>query len=87
MAESNGKFLRGVFWALLIGSFGWTTFVGWGLAQTIGSHAKDQKEEITAVRKEIVEGDTTVVDKLAAKIDKTQADITDIKVMLAKLTK
>ena len=87
MSEGNGKFLRTIFWGLLIGSFGWTTFVGYGVTQTFGAHCKDQKEEITSIRKEIVEADTNIVDKLAAKIDKTQEDINAIRVMLAKLTR
>jgi hypothetical protein len=39
MPEGNGKFIRTIFWALLIGSFGWTTFVGYGLLQALASTA------------------------------------------------
>ena len=72
MADGNGKFLRGVFWALLIGSFGWTTFVGYGLAQGLVAQAKETKQDMTDLRCEI-----------SAKLDKIIDVTTNIKTDVA----
>jgi len=49
MPNNNGFYRDKFFYVvllLLIGSFGWTTFVGWGLAQSIAS--TDTKAQILA---------------------------------------
>lgn len=62
--NGNGKFLRGVFWALLIGSFGWATAFGMYNLVGMDKHCSEAKAEFTCVRQEMVSRDETTLDKI-----------------------
>lgn len=79
MSENgNGKFIRGLFWALVIGSFGWTTFVAFGIITNFSAHCSEAKAEATEIRKEMVARDE-IINK------EVRDGFTDIKSTLAEL--
>ena len=76
MADDNGKFWKEKFFyivlLLLIGSFGWATFIGMAAGQGLSAQAKETKQDITDLRCEI-----------SAKLDKIIDVTTNIKTDIA----
>ena len=64
MADGNGKFLRGVFWALLIGSFGWATFIGITGLAALNSHCAEAKTEMTTQKNDYISRDEFMLREL-----------------------
>ena len=85
--NGNGSFLRMIFWGLLIGSFGWTTFVGWGTLQAVASHCEQQKVEFTEVRKEMVASDSLILTKLSEKMEQISGTLGELKAEVRSLRK
>lgn len=50
----NGNFIRTIFWALLIGSFAWATFIGISSLTAMNVHCSDAEAKMTAIKSEMI---------------------------------
>ena len=73
--EKNG-FIRTIFWSLIIGSFGWTTFIGVGLLRVDAAEA-DKREKC----------DKEIIDKIEAKLEKQNKAQVETLVVLSEIKK
>lgn len=67
----NGKFIRGIFWTLVIGSFAWATAFGTFNLLALNAHSADAEAKMTAVKSEMITRDET-------NLKETQNEIKDM---------
>jgi hypothetical protein len=87
MTPSGNGFIRGIFWALLIGSFGWATAIGALALNGIAKHCDQQKEEFTDIRKEMVSSDVIILNKLSDKMEQMVSAISELRTDVKYLRK
>lgn len=73
MPEKNG-FVRTIFWTLIIGSFGWATFIGIGAIKAIAGEA-DKREKC----------DKELQEKIDIKLEKQTQQTQEMLIMLSEI--
>jgi len=51
--EGKNGFVRTIFWTLIIGSFGWSTFIGVGLLKAGSTCASEAKKDRQAIQEKV----------------------------------
>lgn len=81
---SQNSFYRDKFFyiilLLLIGSFGWTTFTGWGLTQAISDHCKDADRKTEDIRKDYTLRDEIILKEIQAEFKEINKALTTLQV-------
>lgn len=75
----DSKFLRGIFWALLIGSFGWATTIGAMSLAALNGHCTEAKAEMSAVKSEMVARDELMLKEITKEFKEINITLADIK--------
>ncbi len=79
MSDGNGKFLRGVFWALLIGSFGWATTMGAMNLAALNGHCAEAKIEMTSVKSEMITRDELMLKEITKEFKEINSSLIELK--------
>jgi len=88
MSDGNGKFLRGVFWLLLIGSFSWATVIGAASFSALNAHCKDAEVKSSELKNEMIFRDESALKEITKEfkeINTVLAELrTDVKYLRMK---
>ena len=87
--NGNGSFIRAIFWALLIGSFGWATFIGITTMSAMSGHCTEAEAKMAAIKTEMVARDEKNLEIVIAGLRIIEKEIieqkTDIKWIKEKI--
>lgn len=88
MSDGNGKFIRSIFWVLVIGSFSWATVVGAFNLSALNGHCSEARAEINSLKSEMIDRDELMLKEITKEFKEINSSLsmlrTDVKYLRGK---
>ena len=77
MGENNGKFIRGIFWTLILASFAWGTTVLFISTTALSAHCKDADAKVLNLDNKMVARDETMLKEIMVEFKEINAGLSE----------